>query len=180
MFQIFNSLGVFVSPFVFSHRILEQAQRWYHTTSADVAVDVNLGFIEIIIIKKKKITWENVCWPILLFLTLKSKFVKVWEVFLFLFLRKNEGTESWSIEKESAKSASTSFPSELLKNVHVRYHSLPLIWCILLLVLVSASLLINPQRAHCIFSGFSEHPDFSKGVIQTQSNHAIFHFLFSS
>ena len=39
MFQIFNSLGVFVSPFVFSHRILEQAQRWYHTTSADVAVD---------------------------------------------------------------------------------------------------------------------------------------------
>lgn len=54
MFQIFNSLGVFVSPFVFSHRILEQAQRWYHTTSADVAVDVNLGFIEIIIIKKKK------------------------------------------------------------------------------------------------------------------------------
>lgn len=65
MFQIFNSLGVFVSPFVFSHRILEQAQRWYHTTSADVAVDVNLGFIEIIRKKepqnKRQITWENVC-----------------------------------------------------------------------------------------------------------------------
>lgn len=53
MFQIFNSLGVFVSPFVFSHRILEHAQRWPHTTSADITVDVNLGFIEIIRKKKK-------------------------------------------------------------------------------------------------------------------------------